>query len=174
MRFLLATTFLLLAGATGCTTPPEPGTDGSAATRPASPPSAPAPTSAKPAAARRVQPRDGDPASALPVYEVRESAFTDFGMSVKTNVEVKWGDAVAWMEVSSVAPDSSAAKKGLRPGDRILALDGELITKFGRDSMLEALFQRKAGERAELLVMNTGQALPHYVTLTAAKPRLAR
>src|SRR5688500_11750156 len=35
----------------------------------------------------------------LPSYEVRESAFSDFGMSVRTNLEVKFGAHVEWMLV---------------------------------------------------------------------------
>jgi hypothetical protein len=116
---------------------------------------------------------EGEPLE-MPAYAVQESAFTDFGMSVKTNMEVKWGGYVAWMQVSGVVLESSAAKQGLRPTDRILAIDDRLIAKFNRDAMLEVLFQRKTGDKVKLLVLGAKQALPRFVTLTAELPSLPK
>lgn len=103
----------------------------------------------------------------LPAHEVRESAFCDFGMSVKTNLEVKWGGDVEWMLVIGVDAGSSAAKLDLKVGDRILAIDGKLVSELSRDAMLAALFQRKKGDRVQFLVLGFRQALPRFVTLTA-------
>lgn len=106
----------------------------------------------------------------LPAHEVRESAFSDFGMSVKTNLEVKWGGDVEWMLVIGVDPGSSAAQRNLRVGDRILAMDRKPIPELSRDAMLAALFQRKKGERAEFLILGKGQPLPRFVSLMANRP----
>jgi C-terminal processing protease CtpA/Prc len=106
----------------------------------------------------------------MAAYEVRESAFTDFGMSVRTNFEVKWGGDIEWMRVSAVAAGSSAARQGLVPGDRIMAIDGEPVTKLGRDSMIEKLFLRETGDRVEILVLGPAKALPRFVILTANRP----
>ncbi len=106
----------------------------------------------------------------MSAYEVRESALSDFGMSVKTNFGVKWGGDVEWMLVTAVAVASSAAQAGLAPGDRLLAIDGRLIAEMNRDAMLEALFHRKKGETVRVLVLGRGQALPRFVTLTASRP----
>ena len=172
MRLTAAIALILLAGAAGCANPPATAPRGSAAAESPDPARDESPASpAQTAPPRTPAKATGVPVD-LPVYEVRESAFTDFGMSVRTNLAVKWGDSVEWMEVSGVAPGTSAAKQHLSPGDRILAIDGELITKFGRDSMLGALFQRKAGDRAVLLLLSPQQGLPRYVTLTAERPRL--
>jgi predicted metalloprotease with PDZ domain len=103
----------------------------------------------------------------LAAYEVRELAFCDFGMSVKTNFEVKWGGRIEWMQVSGVDAGSSAARLDLRVGDKILAIDGRLISELERDAMLEALFQRKKGDRSQFLVLGVRQALPRFVTLVA-------
>jgi len=103
----------------------------------------------------------------LAAYEVRESVFCDFGMSVKTNFEVKWGGSIEWMLVSGVDAGRSAARLDLRAGDRILAIDSRVIADLDRDAMLAAVFQRIKGDRAQLLVLGVRQALPRFVTLTA-------
>lgn len=110
-----------------------------------------------------------DPTS-LPAFEVRESAFSDFGMSVKTNFDVKWGGKVEWMVVTGVAPGSSAARMRVAPGDRIMAIDGRKITDLDRDDMLDALFQRKKGDRSRLLVLSPRDGLPHFIVLVAHRP----
>lgn len=106
----------------------------------------------------------------LPSYEVRESAFSDFGMSVRTNLEVKWGANVEWMLVIGVDRGSSAAKLDLKLGDRILAIDGKLVSDLSRDAMLAALFQRKKGERVQFLILGVRESLPRFVTLMANRP----
>ncbi len=119
-------------------------------------------------------PRPGHEGAALtlPAYEVRESAFSDFGMSVRTNYQVQWGGSLEWMEVIAVEPGSSAAQQNLSWGDRIIAIDGQPVTELQRDSMLATLFERKAGDRVDVLVLRAAQALPRFVTLTARRPPL--
>ncbi|HEX2854630.1 MAG TPA: PDZ domain-containing protein [Opitutaceae bacterium] len=119
------------------------------------------------AAGKTPAPQNSGDLFKLPSYEVRESAFSDFGMSVRTNMEVKWGASVEWMLVIGVDAGSSAAKLNLSVGDRILAIGGRLVAELSRDEMLAALFQRKKGERVEFLVLGVRQSLPRFVTLTA-------
>ncbi len=104
----------------------------------------------------------------LEAFEVQESAFSDFGMSVKYECAgaVEW--RLEWMQVSGVATASSAAKAGLVIGDRILAIDGRSVAALSRGEMLEILFGRKKGESSRLLVLGNGQALPHFISLIAS------
>lgn len=106
----------------------------------------------------------------LAPFRVQEWAFNDFGMSVKTNVEVMWGENVQWMEVSALEAGGSAAARGLSPGDRILALEGVPVVKLNKAAMLEALFQRKKGEHVRVLVMSPRDPLPRFVVLVASRP----
>jgi predicted metalloprotease with PDZ domain len=106
----------------------------------------------------------------LQAYEVKESAFSDFGMSVRTNFEVKWGGTVEWMLVTAVEADSSASRRGIVAGDRIMAIDGRLVTALDRDAMLDLLFQRKKGDTSRLLVFGQKDAFPRFVTLAASRP----
>ncbi len=103
----------------------------------------------------------------LAAFEVKEAAFSDFGMSVKTNLEVQWGGAIEWMQVSAVATASSAAKAGLVAGDRILAIDGRTIGEMHRDGMLGALFGREKGEASRMLVLSRNEGLPRFIRLVA-------
>lgn len=141
-----------------------------AASRPTTPPDTPRAraTPLRPAPDRNKI--SSDPLT-LDAYEVRESAFSDFGMSVKTNFEVQWGGRVAWMLVSGVVAGSSAAQQRLAPGDKIMAIDGQLITDLERDAMLALFFQRKPGERARVLVLSRGDALPRFTNLVASRPK---
>lgn len=101
---------------------------------------------------------------------MQEGAFSDFGMSVKTNFEVVTGGNVQWMEVSALAPGGSAAARGLVAGDRIRALDAVAVTTLNQTAMLEALFQRKKGEQMRVLVMAQGDVFPRFVVLVASRP----
>ncbi len=106
----------------------------------------------------------------LKAYQVKESAISDFGMSVKTNVEVQWGGKIEWMTVNAVAPGSSADRVGLKPNDRIMAIDGQLVVGMEKDAMLGLFFQRRKGDTSRLLVMGHRQAMPRFVTLVASRP----
>lgn len=106
----------------------------------------------------------------LQPFHVQEWAFSDFGLSVKTNFEVVTGGNVQWMEVSALEPGSAAALRGLARGDRILAIDAAPVTELSRGAMLEKLFQRKKGEQVRLLVMGSGDPLPRFVMLVAGRP----
>lgn len=106
----------------------------------------------------------------LEAYHVKESAISDFGMSVKTNFEVQWGGKIEWMTVNAIAGGSSAERAGLKPGDRIMAIDGQLVVGMERDVMLGLFFQRRKGEASRLLVLSHREALPRFVILVASRP----
>ena len=121
-------------------------------------------------AEQSAKPANGAGAVAMNAYEVREAAFSDFGMSVKTNFDVQWGGQVEWMIVTGVARGSSAARVKVGVGDRILAIDGRLVATMDREAMLERLFQRKQGDVSRVLVLSRDEPFPRMVTLIAARP----
>lgn len=165
-RFLLFTTALALLA--GCGTGGAPSAASTAVS--ASPPLAGESTPSVLRPASRPRPvLTTEELIKLKAFEVKASAFSDFGMSVKTNFEVSWGGDVEWMLVTAVDPGSSAARMNLGPGDRILAIDGRQITELNRDAMLERLFQRKKGDTSRVLVLGRRDALPRFVVLIAAR-----
>jgi S1-C subfamily serine protease len=58
---------------------------------------------------------------------------------------------------STVEPDSAAAGAGLRPGDIIVALDGETIS--GADDLVRALTGEKIGRKVALEVLRGTERL---------------
>jgi hypothetical protein len=173
IKALLPLFAAVVAAIAGCATGPASG-DTAPVSSVASSSPAPSARGSSPTAARPPSPKRTAPATEdlikLKAYEVKESAFSDFGMSVKTNFEVIGGADVEWMLVSAVAPGSSAARMNLSAGDRILAIDGRQVTELSRDAMLERLFQRKPGDTSRLLVLGRKDALPRFVTLSATRP----
>ena len=91
-------------------------------------------------------------------------------MSVQTNAEVSWAGPVDWMRISAVDPGSAAARANLLPGDRILAIDGILITKLEKTQMLDLLFHRRPGASSRMLILGQHGPLPRFVTLVARRP----
>jgi membrane-associated protease RseP (regulator of RpoE activity) len=162
---------VVLAGCASVHQPPSSTSRSTSQPIPLKPTSSSTPIVVKPVepAARTANPVT-EPAEELATFEVRDSAISDFGMSLRTNLEVKWGDFVTWMRVTAIDPGSSADAAGLHPGDRILAIDGTEITKLDRDAMLAALFYRKKGDRIRVLTLGVGQPLPRFVTLRANRP----
>jgi hypothetical protein len=88
----------------------------------------------------------------LPAFQVREPGLTDFGMSLLTNPEVAAGKKVMWIIVGDVVPRSAASTAGLRPGDKIIRVDRELVSKLSRAEMLSTFFGRMVGDRVQLEV----------------------
>lgn len=169
MKLKPAITILTAMVLVGCATAPTTILPASAIdTRPsiARDASSPQPTGQGEALNLNVQPIP----TTLQAYEVKESAFSDFGMSVKTNFDVKWGGNVEWMLVTAVDPGSSASRRGIFAGDRIMAIDGRLVTAMDRDAMLDILFQRKKGDTSRLLVFGQKDPFPRFVTLIASRP----
>lgn len=106
----------------------------------------------------------------MEAFLVQEGAFSDFGMSVKTNFGVAAGENVQWMEVSGLEPGGSAQRNSLLVGDRILAIDRQLVTTLDRFSLQTTFFQRKKGEQARFLIMSPNDGFPRFVVLTASRP----
>lgn len=156
----------------GCQTPVPAARAGTAPPEPqsSSEPAAPSTTATSPAVSTPAsRPATAD-AIRLAAVKVNEWPLSDFGMSVKTNFEVAQGENVQWMEVSGVEPDGPAAGARLSIGDRILAIDGTLVTTLTRDGLLDVLFKRKTGDRVRLLVARRNEALPQFVRLAARRP----
>jgi len=65
--------------------------------------------------------------------------------------------------VDSVRPDNPAAKAGIRVGDIVLDVDGAAI--HDASEILEALADRKKGERASIVVLRAGKRMTFTVTL---------
>jgi hypothetical protein len=86
----------------------------------------------------------------LPRFEVRERGISDFGMSIVTNPEVANGGKISWMIVGYIVPGSAAAQAGLKPGEKIIAIDGADLSALSKDAMLRTFFQREIGDRVRL------------------------
>jgi membrane-associated protease RseP (regulator of RpoE activity) len=102
----------------------------------------------------------------LPPFEVRESGFTNFGISILTNKAVATGGKVEWMIVSAVAPGSAASLAGLSPGDRIYSIDGASVLKFSKAQMLGTFFHKTIGAELRLEVADPRTQARRIVTLT--------
>ena len=64
--------------------------------------------------------------------------------------------------VHQVVPDSPAAKAGIRPGDRIVSIDGEKVESFLHISNIVAL---RAGEEVTIVVERNGARIPLKVRI---------
>ena len=171
MRSIPAIAVLVVTAVAGCVAPPPRNTSSPSIVTDARAANARESSTPRQDVVRSRRPVEAESApSTLPAYEVRESAFSDFGMSVKTNFEVKWGGKIEWMVVTAVAEGSSASRMGVAAGDRVLAIDGRQITEMDRDAMLDAFFQRKKGDRSRFLMLGERQALPRFVILAASRP----
>lgn len=73
-------------------------------------------------------------------------------------------DGVVW--VRQVAPGSAAAAAGLRPGDRLLAVNGEPVVRAGQ--VIRRVAAHPAGEPLRLTVLRAGRQLDLRVPLAPA------
>jgi carboxyl-terminal processing protease len=77
-------------------------------------------------------------------------------------IGVKVGAVEQRLLVTGVVPGSPADEKGIRPGDRILRLDGQLVEDLSAETVAARLLG-KAGTSVELEVLAVGEMLPHVV-----------
>ncbi len=75
------------------------------------------------------------------------------------------------LEVAAVLPGSAAEREGLRPGDRILELDGRRSEFFLSQMEAELLLSGREGDRVELLVQRGHAMASEEVSLTVHKAR---
>jgi regulator of sigma E protease len=69
-------------------------------------------------------------------------------------------------EVAEVSPNSMAEEVGIRPGDELIAVDGERIE--GWEGFVSAVSQRSPGEEVTVVVERGGRELEFSGTLTAS------
>jgi hypothetical protein len=112
---------------------------------------------------------DATPVQQLPPFEVHERRFSNFGLSVITNVGVMRGGPIAWMRVGQVVSGSSADRSGVRPGDEILAIDDALLAEVSREQMLQAFFGREKNDTVKLVLFGGKDLVPRIVVLKAGQ-----
>lgn len=104
-----------------------------------------------------------DPGQLRELRDDAEGASTGLGIDV--------GPAPNGIQVLSVAIDSQAAEDGLRPGDRILEVDGTPVSSDGL-SMVRQRLSGATGQIAELIVEREGWDAPR--TIRTARERIPR
>ncbi len=75
------------------------------------------------------------------------------------------------LEVLAVAPDSPAAKKGVRPGDHVVQLRGREAERIESQVQVELLLAGAVGEELALHVQSPDEASPRRVELVLDKPK---
>jgi carboxyl-terminal processing protease len=75
------------------------------------------------------------------------------------------------LEVLAVAPDSPAAKKGVRPGDHVVRLRGREAERIESQVQVELLLAGAVGEDLALHVQSPDEASPRHVELVLDKPK---
>ncbi len=76
--------------------------------------------------------------------------------------QLKIGVYLWWNIVSQVEEDSSAYKAGIRPGDAIHSINGQLI--YNEDSMSSVLSPVAKGEKINMILLRDGEAVPISLT----------
>jgi carboxyl-terminal processing protease len=75
------------------------------------------------------------------------------------------------LEVLSVAPDSPAAKEGVRPGDHVVRLRGRDAERIESQVQVELLLAGAIGEEIALEVQSPDEAKPRRIELELDKPK---
>jgi sigma-B regulation protein RsbU (phosphoserine phosphatase) len=100
--------------------------------------------------------------SVLWMYGVRVEDGTFLG------IEGDFSERTAGIELRAVVEDSPARRSGLRAGDRILAVEGRPLASWS--SLVEAITQRKPGDRLRLTVARPGAEAPFAVDVVLGRP----
>jgi predicted metalloprotease with PDZ domain len=88
-------------------------------------------------------------------------------VTVESGFGAIWDDKHANLIVKAVLAGSSGAKSGLLPGDEVLAIGGERLTKSGLTSLMTSF---EPGEKTTLLVARRGKIMTLDVELETAIP----
>jgi predicted metalloprotease with PDZ domain len=88
-------------------------------------------------------------------------------VTVESGFGAIWDDKQANLIVKAVLAGSSGAKAGLLPGDEVLAIGGERLTKSGLTSLMTSF---EPGEKTALLVARRGKIMTLDVELETAIP----
>ncbi len=75
----------------------------------------------------------------------------------------------AWLEVTTVFPDSPAARIGLRAGDQILTINGHDIAFMLSQAEVQGLLAGRPGETIQLSVQQQANPAPRALSLTLAR-----
>jgi len=102
--------------------------------------------------------RDGGFRKASVTAEELPQAMVDSIASRKLGLDLALADPPGGFEITAVAPDSAAAKLGLRPGDRLLRMNG--VTLASREDLRRAVARLRSTARA-LIVVGRGPGRYH-------------
>lgn len=75
----------------------------------------------------------------------------------------------AWLEVTTVFPDSPAAKIGLAPGDQILSINGHDVAFLLSQAEVHGLLAGRPGETVQLSVQRRADPSPQALALILAR-----
>ena len=89
--------------------------------------------------------------------------YTDSALGLMVNVT----DVKSGLHVLDVSPAGAGAKAGIKKGDRITAIAGEVIRERDQYFTIQRSFQ--PGETISITIDRAGKAMPVQVTLPAAK-----
>jgi S1-C subfamily serine protease len=102
--------------------------------------------------------RDGGFRKASVTAEELPQAMVDSIASRKLGLDLELAGPQGGFEITAVAPDSAAAKLGLRPGDRLLRMNG--VTLASREDLRRAVARLRSTARA-LIVVGRGPGRYH-------------